>query len=55
MLDTKLIRISELSTGDHKMLFKQLMHHFDADSLLRCYQPLDGKAAVGSDGITKEK
>ncbi|PCJ48899.1 MAG: group II intron reverse transcriptase/maturase, partial [Gammaproteobacteria bacterium] len=37
------------------MIFKQLMHHFDVESLLRCYQQLDGKAAVGSDGITKEK
>ena len=55
MLDTKLIRINELSTSDHKMVFKQLMHHFDVESLLRCYQQLDGKAAVGSDGITKEK
>ena len=49
------MRISELSTGDHKLIFKQLMHHFDVDSLLRCYQQLNGKAAVGSDGITKEK
>ncbi len=49
------MRASELATSDHKMIFKQLMHHFDVDCLSRCYQHLNGKAAVGSDGITKEK
>ena len=34
--------------------FNQLMHHLDKDTLLRCYLALDGKAAVGDDGITKE-
>ena len=35
------------------MVFSQLMHHFDEDSLSRCYSVLSGKAAVGSDGISK--
>jgi group II intron reverse transcriptase/maturase len=31
------------------------MHHFNEASLLECYLRLDGKKAVGTDGITKEQ
>jgi len=31
------------------------MHHFNEDSLRECFNELDGKKAVGGDGIDKEK
>jgi len=37
------------------MVFNQLMHHFNKENLLSWYQSLKGKAAVGIDGVTKEK
>ena len=49
----ELVRISQLSGAKPEMVFSQLMHHFDVDSLHRCYSQLSGKAAVGSDGISK--
>jgi RNA-directed DNA polymerase len=52
-MSTKLARINHLSTTNKDMVFHQLMHHFDPKSLWHCYRLLDGKAAKGSDGITK--
>jgi group II intron reverse transcriptase/maturase len=31
------------------------MHHFNEDSLRECFNELDGKKAVGADGVDKEK
>jgi group II intron reverse transcriptase/maturase len=31
------------------------MHHFNEESLRTCYQELDGKKAIGSDGVDKEE
>ena len=31
------------------------MHHFNVESLRGCYQELDGKKALGTDGISKER
>lgn len=31
------------------------MHHFTTDALRECYQELNGKKALGTDGISKEK
>ena len=52
-MSPELLRISQLSEANPEMVFSQLMHHFDVDSLRRCYTQLSGKAAVGSDGISK--
>ncbi|APS58819.1 hypothetical protein AVI52_16315 (plasmid) [Piscirickettsia salmonis] len=31
------------------------MHHFNLDSLLQCFHELNGKKALGVDGVTKEQ
>jgi RNA-directed DNA polymerase len=51
--ETKLKRIATLSAENREMKFTQLMHHFNEESLLACYQELDGKKAKGSDGVDK--
>lgn len=53
MTETKLKRIATLSAGNREMIFTQLMHHFNEESLLTCYQELDGKKAKGIDGVDK--
>jgi len=53
--ETKLKRIAWLSSQDKTKVFHQLMHHFNVESLRGCYNELDGKKAVGADGITKEE
>ena len=53
MTETKLKRIAALSAGNQEMVFTQLMHHFNEESLLTCYRELDGKKAKGSDGVDK--
>lgn len=51
---TKLNRIAKLSSENPKMEFKWLMSHINKESLTSCFHELDGKKAVGIDGITKE-
>ena len=53
--DTKLNRIAELSSHDHDMKFNWLMPHFNKESMIGCFHELDGKKAVGIDGVTKEQ
>lgn len=53
--DTKLKRIAWLSAHDPKKKFDQLMHHFNEGSLAACFHELDGKKAVGIDGIDKSR
>ena len=52
-MSTKLTRISQLSAEREEVVFRQLMHHFDKDSLRDCFSKLGTKSASGSDGITK--
>jgi retron-type reverse transcriptase len=54
MTDTKLKRITYLSGRDKDAEFDCLMHHFNKASLLECFHKLNGKKAVGTDGMTKE-
>jgi len=55
IMKTKFAIISRLSADNPEMVFNQLMHHFNKENLLSWYQSLKGKAAVGIDGVTKEK
>ena len=48
-------RIAWLSAKDPDKEFHQLMHHFNLDMLLQCFNELDGKKAVGVDKVTKEQ
>ena len=53
--DTKLKRITWLSSLDKHKKFNQLMHHFNEESLLVCYQELQRNKALGSDYVSKER
>jgi len=52
---TKLNRIAWLSQQVSEKDFRQLMHHYNKESLAECFQQLDGSKAVGIDKITKEE
>lgn len=51
--ETKLKRINWLSAANSEMKFDCLMHHFDKESLAANFNKLDGKKAVGIDGVSK--
>lgn len=51
---TELERIAWRSKQDPAAEFHCLMHHFSAEALINCFRQLDGKKAVGIDGVTKE-
>ena len=50
----KLNRIKTRASSEPAAVFDNLGHVFDEDFLLDCFKTLDGKKAVGADGITKE-
>jgi RNA-directed DNA polymerase len=52
---TQLTRIAWLSSCDAKKQFGCLMHHFNEEALKSCFHELDGKKAVGIDGMNKSK
>jgi RNA-directed DNA polymerase len=51
--ETKLKRIAWLSSQDKGKRFNNLMHLFNEEALTKCYQELDAKKAVGTDGMDK--
>lgn len=51
---TVLDRIAWSSAHDPNREFFSLMHHISEDSLRSCFHKLDGKKAVGIDGVTKD-
>lgn len=51
--DTELTKIAWMSAQDPQQEFHSLMHHFNVESLCRCYHKLDGGKAIGADGISK--
>jgi RNA-directed DNA polymerase len=51
--DTALTEIAYLSARNPAQVFHSLMHHINVGSLRRCYEKLDGKKALGVDGISK--
>ena len=53
LVNTKLRRIMWLSSKDKDRSFNNLMHLFNEESLTACYRELDGKKALGIDGVTK--
>ena len=50
---TKLKKIAQLSREDPSSEFQWLMPHFSKESLMGCFNELDGNKAVGADGIGK--
>ena len=53
-METKLERISQLSKENPEMVFTSIGHLIDQELLKDCHKKMDGKKAVGIDGITKE-
>lgn len=54
-METKLARISQLSSEDPDMVFTSIGHLIDKKMLKDCHRKMDGDKAVGIDGITKEE
>lgn len=54
LTQTKLNRIAWLSKQDSRREFECLMHLFNTESLLECFHSIDGRKAVGIDGMTKD-
>ncbi|MEI6756149.1 MAG: group II intron reverse transcriptase/maturase, partial [bacterium] len=52
--DTALSEIAYLSSRNPAQVFHSLMHHINEGSLRRCFDKLDGKKALGVDGISKK-
>jgi len=53
LTETKLKRIAALSAAKPEMMFTNVIHHFNEESLRACFHELDGKKALGIDGIDK--
>jgi len=51
--ETKLKRIAALSAANPDRVFTHVIHHFNEESLRACFHELDGKKAIGSDGVDK--
>lgn len=52
-MTTKLARISELSKENPDMKFNSIGHLINFDMLKACHNKMDGRKAVGIDGISK--
>ena len=52
-MTTKLARISELSKEKPDMKFNSIGHLINFDMLKACHNKMDGRKAVGIDGISK--
>lgn len=54
IMETKLERISQLSRENPDMVFTSIGHLINKELLKECHEQMDGKKAVGIDGVTKE-
>ena len=55
IMETKLERISQLSKENSEMVFTSIGHLINKELLKECHERMDGKKAVGIDGVTKEE
>lgn len=53
-MGTKLARIAQLSKENPDMVFTSIGHLINKELLMECHKTVDGKKAVGIDGVTKE-
>lgn len=53
-MGTKLARIAQLSKENPDMVFTSIGHLINKELLMECHKMMDGKKAVGIDGVTKE-
>jgi len=54
-MGTKLARISQLSRENPDMVFTSIGHLINKEMLKECHEKMDGKKAVGIDGVTKDE
>ena len=54
-METKLARISELSATNPNMVFTSVAHLINVRMLEDCHNKMDGKKAVGIDGVSKDE
>lgn len=54
-METKLARISQLSSENPDMVFTSIGHFINKEMLKDCHRKMDGDKAVGIDGVTKEE
>lgn len=55
IMKTKLARISTLSANNPDMVFTSIGHLIDVELLSACHRDMDGKKAIGIDGVTKDE
>lgn len=54
-METKLARISQLSSENPDMVFTSIGHLINKEMLKDCHRKMDGDKAAGIDGVTKEE
>lgn len=54
-METKLERISQLARENPEMVFTSVGHLINEEMLRECHEAMDGKKAVGIDGISKDE
>ena len=54
-METKLARISQLSSENPDMVFTSIGHLINKELLKECHEKMEGDKAVGIDGVSKEE
>ena len=54
-METKLVRIAEISATTKHPIFTSVYHLINEDMLKQCHKELDGNKAVGIDKVTKDE
>ena len=54
-METKLARISHLSSEHPDMVFTSIGHLINKELLKECHEKMEGEKAVGIDGVSKEE
>lgn len=52
-METKLVRIAEISATSKHPIFTSVYHLINEDMLKQCHKELDGNKAVGIDKVTR--
>lgn len=55
IMETKLERISQLSSKKPDIVFTSIGHLINKEMLKKCHEEMDGNKAVGIDGVSKEE
>ena len=54
-METKLVRIAEISAKSKHPIFTSVYHLINEEMLKQCHKELDGSKAVGVDKVTKDE